>query len=283
MKYDHSQLDQANWRVIDHSSLGTEFDARDSFAIDDTLCASVGAGVSSAVARLWVHHHTVVLGIQDSRLPHAAKAIDDLLSKGYRVIVRNSGGLAVPLDDGVLNISLVLPVENVFAHIDLGYETMARCVKEMLQPYTDQVIAKEIVGSYCPGRYDLSIGGKKFAGISQRRTKGGTAIQVFLNVTASGKERAHVIKTFYRLAQTGRPEEQLLSVRPETVASLSELLHVDVTIQTLRERLMVVLKRHSERLVITGLLPEEESVFEHNRKRMMTRNEKSLRPLIKQN
>ncbi len=56
--------------------------------------------------RTWVHHHTVVLGIQDSRLPYIDDGRAYLEAQGYRVIVRNSGGLAVMLDDGVLNISI---------------------------------------------------------------------------------------------------------------------------------------------------------------------------------
>lgn len=40
-----------------------------------------------------------------------------------------------------------------------------------------EIKAYEIEHSYCPGSYDLSIGGQKFAGISQRRVKGGVAVR----------------------------------------------------------------------------------------------------------
>ncbi len=37
-------LTQPKWRIIDQSSLGLYVDPKQSFAMDDTLCASVGEG-----------------------------------------------------------------------------------------------------------------------------------------------------------------------------------------------------------------------------------------------
>lgn len=268
---------QSSWRLIDQSRLSATCNALDSFALDDTLCATVGQAASPAVARLWVHHDTVVLGIQDSRLPQAAAGIDYLQTQGYHVIVRNSGGLAVPLDEGVLNISLVLPVDNVFSNIDLGYETMFTLVKEMLRPYTTRVVAREIEGSYCPGRYDLSISGRKFAGISQRRTKGGMAVQVFLIVDGTGRERAQLIKRFYAIAApSGSAKLPVPAVRGEKVASLTELLSVDLSIEMLKHRLLNVLQTYADRIVTTALTSHEKSLFASNRERMIARNRKSL-------
>ncbi len=80
-------LNQPQWRIIDQSGLGPQFDALQSFAMDDTLCASVGAGKSPATARAWVHHQTVVLGIQDTKLPHLAEGLQYLEDQNYHYIV----------------------------------------------------------------------------------------------------------------------------------------------------------------------------------------------------
>ena len=40
---------------------------------------------------------------------------------------------------------------------------------KMFENENVDIDTKEIEHSYCPGRFDLSIDGKKFAGISQRR------------------------------------------------------------------------------------------------------------------
>ena len=155
-------LAQPAWRIIDQSSLGHHFDARHSFAIDDTLCTTVGRGESPAVMRSWVHHDTIVLGIQDTKLPHLAEGAAYLHEQGYKTIVRNSGGLAVVLDQDVLNISLIFPNAEKGIDIDRGYEAMFDLIKVMFASYGTAIEAKEIVGSYCPGSFDLSIRNQKF-------------------------------------------------------------------------------------------------------------------------
>ena len=60
------------------------------------------------------------------------------------------------LDEGVLNVSLLFQNRKGI-DIDLGYDTMWHLIKEMLKDYDVTIEAKEIVGSYCPGSYDLSI------------------------------------------------------------------------------------------------------------------------------
>ncbi len=104
-------LRQQTWRIIDHTTLGPSFDAKQSFAFDDALCESVGNGQSHPIVRLWVHHQTVVLGIQDTKLPYIEKGLAYLHEHGWRTIVRNSGGLAVVLDEGVLNVSLIFLIQ----------------------------------------------------------------------------------------------------------------------------------------------------------------------------
>ena len=80
-----------------------------------------------------------------------------LKENNFNVIVRNSGGLAVVLDEGVLNVSLLFQETEKGIDIDLGYDTMWHLIQEMLKDYDVTIEAKEIVGSYCPGSYDLSI------------------------------------------------------------------------------------------------------------------------------
>ena len=96
------------WRFVDESITARNRSALESFAADDTLCHLVGQEMSIPTVRTWVHDQTVVLGIQDHRLPHISEAVALIENEDYNAIVRNSGGLAVVLDEGVLNISIVL-------------------------------------------------------------------------------------------------------------------------------------------------------------------------------
>ncbi|WP_377887369.1 biotin/lipoate A/B protein ligase family protein [Alkalihalobacillus sp. R86527] len=272
-----SVLYQPEWRIIDQSTLGPSFDALQSFAMDDTLCNSTGSGESSPVMRSWVHHDTIVLGIQDTRLPHVERGIEYLKQQGYRVIVRNSGGLAVVLDDGVLNLSLVFSEKEQEVGIDKGYESMVDFVQEILSPYGVVIEDREIVGSYCPGRYDLSINGQKFAGISQRRLRGGVAVQVYLCVDGSGSERAELIKEFYERSLHG--EETKFSypaIVPETMASLSELIGEDLSVRDVMMRSLKTLNKYAGSLTTQHLSIPELSLYDYNYQRVFTRNEKAL-------
>lgn len=268
-------LFQEVWRVIDQSAVGLHASALQSFGMDDTLCASVGSGLSPATARTWVHERTIVLGIQDTKLPYVKDGLDFLQKEGYQIIVRNSGGLAVVLDRGVLNISLVFPEKEKGIDINRGYEAMFLLIKEMFADFQVEIEAREISGSYCPGSYDLSIGGKKFAGISQRRLRRGVAVQIYLCVTGSGSERAGLIKQFYSLAK--RDEETKFSY-PEidegVMASLSELLGIDLSIEETMLRFLKALKERSQRLESGSLIAEEWPVFEGYHQRVVERNEK---------
>ncbi|MCM4557021.1 lipoyl-[GcvH]:protein N-lipoyltransferase, partial [Escherichia coli] len=95
MNIENTLLKQDVWRFIDNTTINPAFDAIQSFATDDTLCRSVGARMAPSTVRGWVHEKTVSLGIQDSKLPDIDKGIAFLQKQGYRVVVRNSGGLAV--------------------------------------------------------------------------------------------------------------------------------------------------------------------------------------------
>lgn len=276
-----SLLRQDEWRIIDHSSIGPHFDAKQSFAIDDTLCSVVGKGDSSPVARSWVHHNTIVLGIQDTRVPYLQDGVQFLKEQGYRVIVRNSGGLAVVLDEGVLNLSLILRESEKGIDINRGYSAMWELVRFMFKEYNVEIDAYEIVGSYCPGSYDLSIDGKKFAGISQRRLRNGVAVQIYLCVNGSGAKRAEIIQGFYEKAlKEDETKFAYPEINPATMASLSELLQTELTVSGVMFKVLTTLKDLSGCIYAEGLREEEQEIYEKNLIRMEERNEKAFKDLL---
>lgn len=271
-------LHQEEWRIIDQSAMGAHFPALQSFGTDDTLCASTGTGKAPATVRTWVHDHTIVLGIQDTKLPYLADGIQFLNDQGYQAIVRNSGGLAVVLDEGVLNISLILPEIEKGIDINRGYETMWDLIKNMFADFQVEIEAKEIVGSYCPGSFDLSISGKKFAGISQRRLKRGVAVQIYLCVSGSGSKRAKLVKEFYERAIKGEQTKFTFpKIVPEVMASLSELLDCPFTIADVLLRLFTELKRNCHFLYNGQLNEFELSLFPGYYQRVLERNEQYIK------
>ncbi|MFD2922871.1 lipoate--protein ligase family protein [Halobacillus naozhouensis] len=272
----HTLLHPKTYRFIDQSGLGPGFSALQSFATDDALAISVGQGTSSTTARLWVHHNTIVLGIPDARLPYISEAVDYLKSEDYQVIVRNSGGLAVVLDEGVLNLSLIFP-DSKEVNIHEGYEAMVVFIKHLFADLTNKIEAYEITQSYCPGTYDLSIDGRKFAGISQRRVKHGSAVQIYLDVSGNGEERARLLKNFYEI---GKREEKTRfaypNIDPSVMASMNELLGTKLSVADVRDRILYQLSDFSEKVVVQHLEGEEMNTFNKRFEQMIERNAKAL-------
>lgn len=265
------------WRLIDESISARGRSALESFAMDDTLCHLVGQQQSVPTVRTWVHDETVVLGIQDHRLPYISEAMVRLEKAGYKSIVRNSGGLAVVLDQGILNISMVLSEQDAAIDIPTGYEVMLEFVRMLFPEAEEQIEAYEIVGSYCPGSYDLSIGGRKFAGISQRRLRQGIAVQVYLCVEGSGAERAALIRDLYELGLQGEETKFVYPViQPEVMASLEELLGISLTVGDVVVRVQRLLQILADQVEMNDLHTDEMELYAFYLKRVVERNKKML-------
>ncbi|PRO65880.1 octanoyltransferase [Alkalicoccus urumqiensis] len=271
-----SVLQRKQWLMIDQSVTGLSMNPMASFAMDDTLCETAGRLEDTGIARSWVHGRTIVLGIQDSRLPGIEEGVDFLHSQGYKVIVRNSGGLAVVLDRHVYNLSLLFPDSSALS-IDEGYEAMVAFIRSLLPELEGKIEDGEIETSYCPGRYDLSVAGRKFAGISQRRIRGGIAVQIYLAMEESGAARAEVIREFYRQAASGGPVKyHYPDIVPETMASLSEILGKTMACEEIQHRALLALRENSGTLGTYELNEQEEERFLYHFKRMEKRNERLL-------
>ncbi|PLT47512.1 Lipoate-protein ligase A [Paenibacillus pasadenensis] len=208
--------------LLDRMDDWSEPDVLYSFALDELLCRRVGAdGVP--VLHLWRHPAGFVMGPRDSRLPEAARASRELERLGLSVAVRNSGGAAVPLDPGVVNVSLILPLQGkASARFEDDFQLMYELIAAALADTGVQVDKGEIVGAYCPGDYDLSVGGRKFCGIAQRRLSKAYIVQAFVNAGGSGEERGRLVRQFYDAA-AGPGAASYPLVEASVMASLEEL------------------------------------------------------------
>lgn len=263
-------------RILNHANETSIFSKQNnpmaSFAIDDAIATTVSEGKAAPTFRIWVHKPTIVLGIPDSRLPFLTDGLALLKENNYHAIVRNSGGLAVALDEHVVNLSIVLPNAK-HVSIEEGYEMMYAFVQELFHEWTDAIQAYEIVGSYCPGDYDLSINGKKFAGISQRRVRDGVAVQIYLDIAGSAQARAELVRRFYDVSKKGVVTAYTYpEVQPHVMASVNELLHISLTTNSFIEMIIQRLSIHAD-TVHTILIDEEEVIFNKRYEQMVKRNE----------
>lgn len=271
-------LNQQTFRFLNHTEESTIFERPNdpfaSFAIDDTIATTVGQNISPPTVRLWVHDKTLVLGIPDSRLPYIERGIEYVKDLGYNVIIRNSGGLAVLLDKGVLNLSLILPNKSELSIHD-GYELMYQFIQYLFKEYTSEIKAYEIIGSYCPGDYDLSIDGVKFAGISQRRVRDGVAVQIYIDVEGSSKERASIVKNFYELSTANKKTTyDYPDVTPNVMGTINDLLSTNISVKELIARIYHAISNHGSKNIQTDLLEIEREIFIKRLEQMEKRNEK---------
>lgn len=231
-------MDKHEKITIIHTELSEEQDLLLPFAVEEALCRQVGED-RNPVVHLWTHSKGLVLGLRDRKLPHALKAMELLEEDGRKVVVRHSGGAAVPLDSDVLNVSLIFPKPTGAIDFHDDFHMMVQFIKNVCNPFQITFEAGEIQGSYCPGEYDLSIHGRKFCGIAQRRQAKAFLVHAFIVIEGKGEEKAKVAERFYQLASGGDHTLPFPNVVPQVMGSLQQLTQGSaVTVSRFKEQVL---------------------------------------------
>lgn len=234
------------------------------FAWTEVFLRVINQNPDQVIVHIWPMSQVVILGMLDRQLPYFENGKKAIVRKGYYPVVRNIGGLAVVADEGVLNFSLVIP-DNFSERISISnaYLMMVDLIKAMFSDFYQQIDYFEISQSYCPGNYDLSIHGKKFAGIAQRRIKNGIVVSIYLSVTGDQEARGELIADFYK---QGLGEQTTTiaypDVDPECMANLSELLETPFTVTDVIDRLSLTLRQIGFTIENTTANPELRVAFE---------------------
>jgi octanoyl-[GcvH]:protein N-octanoyltransferase len=245
--------------ILDRSRHTEAGDILYPFALEELLCRQVGSG-GPPVVHIWRHPGALVMGLRDSRLPGAKQVQTELVRSGISVAVRNSGGAAVPLDLGVVNVTMIVPKQIGKLSTGEDFENMYRLIEQTIGDAAP-MHRGEIKGSYCPGDYDLSIKGRKFCGIAQRRQTLASAIQAFIVVEGSGHRHGEIAQYFYGRAANAQPDLDYPHVVPGQMASLSELCGM-MQAQTFVENLKKVvldLGGNADGMA-SGSLPDESDI-----------------------
>lgn len=244
------------------------------FALTDVL-TEYTSQTGQSLLHFWQLTPTMILGMKDLRVPHLAASIKTLTNQQLHVVVRNSGGLGVICDEGVLNITLFLPLTEKKLTTDAAYEVMYHLTQ---QAFPELIITTgEVADSYCPGEYDLSVNGRKIAGIAQRRLKQGVAVMMYLSVTGNQPKRGQLVRDFYQagLAEAfgtnGYPP-----VNPDSMTTLSRELGKEITIPECRNRFTTAYAPQLPILASDQWLATHEEYAESYQQRitsMLTRNQ----------
>ncbi|MFC4076300.1 lipoate--protein ligase family protein [Salinithrix halophila] len=215
------------WRVIDEPFMAS---SPLDYAMEEAVGEAVASGEEPATLRIWQGPRALVVAKKDIRTPRALNAALMMSGMEWPVYVRQSGGTAVPHGPGTLNLSLFLPrpkeaswnIDDVYRMLGLPLMRMAK------ETFGLDSYFGEVPGSFCDGRYNVVIQGKKVVGTSQV-WKGGPAglsskrpgyilAHATLLVHAEREAAVSALNAFYEMAEGERP------VYIDTVATLDSFI-----------------------------------------------------------
>lgn len=133
------------------------------------------AATGRAVAHLWRGKPALVAPRSHERLPRWAQASAASAAEGWPVQLRESGGGLVPQGPGVLNLSLIWPAGGAGpSGTDAIYRALTDDLAAAFARLGIEARAQPVEGSFCDGRYNLAVGGRKCVGTAQawRRVDG---------------------------------------------------------------------------------------------------------------
>src|SRR5690625_273056 len=114
-------FNQESFKVFDSKTMPYEKNnASAHFALTDALITYAGAN-EQPVLHFWQTPPLAILGMMDTRISHFKQALSVFDAYDHDVVIRNSGGLAVVSDPGVLFVLLIYLFNDYHLTIYLGY------------------------------------------------------------------------------------------------------------------------------------------------------------------
>jgi len=134
---------------------------------DRLLLQRVGRGESPPSICITQAPQSLAVTRREARMQNFTQAGETLAAEGWPLAVRSSGGACVPQGPGVLNLALVHPRLKNWSLED-GYRLLCELLRQLLATYGLKAETGEVPGSFCDGRYNLQLGGRKLVGTAQR-------------------------------------------------------------------------------------------------------------------
>ena len=198
----------AGWRIDDDRGAGEGPEER--VARDAALLEAVRSGAAPATARVWENARCLVVARSDQRLPRFAAAATALAAAGWPVVVRESGGSAVPQGPGILSLSLAFrPAPDARCSIESIYDALCGPLESALARLGVASTRGEVPSAFCDGRYDVAVLGRKIAGTAQRwragpagpsPERGAVLAHALLLVDVERAEATDAVNRFYAAA-----------------------------------------------------------------------------------
>jgi octanoyl-[GcvH]:protein N-octanoyltransferase len=189
------------WRVVSIP----EVDAAEiGLARLQTLSDELTSQSDTPVLAVWRCRAAVLATRSETRLPHFDRAAAEMQAAGRPIVVRKSGGAACPVGPGTVQAAIIEP-RVAGTTMNAEYEALTRLIRLTLHGFQVACRSGPVAGAYCPGSYDLGVGGRKIAGMSQHwfRNRRGVPCAVTtasINVEEAPDALAEAVNRFYRSA-----------------------------------------------------------------------------------
>jgi len=131
---------------------------------------------------VWSTARCLVVPRSLSRRPGFAEACEDLLRRGFPVVVRSSGGGIVPQGPGILNVTITAPIGLHERSPTRDYAWLCAPLCALLAERGIPARRGLTSGSFCDGAHNVVVGDRKLAGTAQRRGRSTALLHLVLLV-----------------------------------------------------------------------------------------------------
>lgn len=168
------------------------------------MLAEYASAERPPLASIWESEPALVVAQSDRHLPRFADAVRQAEHDGWPVSVRSTGGSAVPLAPGVVNVGLIASWRGNRPMLDAGFRQLCGPLIEALRSLGISAGTGRAPRSFCDGRWNILVGARKLAGTSQRQAsrqqRGAVLMHAAVMIDADPLALTNVVARFYEAA-----------------------------------------------------------------------------------
>jgi lipoate-protein ligase A len=182
--------------------------ASEQLALEERFLEDHGRASRARSALIWECERALVVSQLDTLLPGFEDAARDSAHDGWPVAVRKTGGSAVALGPGVLNFSVIESWRGTPPTLAHGFDLVCTPIIRALAELGVTGTIGAAPGSFCDGRHNVLVDGRKIAGTAQRRTKrgegGALLAHALILIDADPGALTNAVQKFYVRAGASR-------------------------------------------------------------------------------
>lgn len=161
------RLKKPHWKLIFSDQ---PLEAEAAISEDERWLGEFASLNEHSVLRVWHCNQSLIATPKESRMDGFKQAQQTLGRAGWPIHVRRTGGSCVPQGPGVLNFSMIYGDKDGL-DIEDSYLLLCKPLLAFLSQLGLSAGYGSVPGSFCDGRYNLQIQGRKVVGTAQRRRK----------------------------------------------------------------------------------------------------------------